>query len=357
MKKTNNNSGRWIAMVMVIAFLGINYFKSENEGGPQEQKFAKVQKQKETRAIDDKIAPPQNIEKLKYAYTGKWERNQISAQAGQHAFTPPTNDRNNIQPTVAAKKKDDKKKKKIAAKKKKANKYAKKFRGKSRFDLNNDGDDFAPRSYPAYSAYNQRQQQQDRTPSDDNKEKPLTLEEWLDLITQSQSISPLIEKYSTQEVTSTMYFSVASALLSSNEDSLKKLGFDALAQLPSTRSLELYAKHIDDEMSAETKAFAQDTLKAYNQPTHLRTLNAALNSSDSKVRVIAATLIKDITTTVLAAQSQSGPNSIYSEKQIEQFKALLTQSLFVINTTISTTEGDVRVSFDSARLVLVQFLG
>lgn len=360
MEKRQTYTGRWIAVVMIIAFLGINYYRTEKLGGPEEQAFTQAkERQKQAAAFGNKILPPQNIEKLKFAYTGRWEKNKINHEHNFNPseFTAPENQRNQIEAT-AAKKQDNKKKKKVAKKTKKKKSFVKKSRGKSRFDWDHSYGSDSHYSYNNNGYYHQ-QNPQNRTPSKDkeDEEKQLSVEEWLELVKSTNSVNELVGKYSYQKISSGLFYSVVSALLSSTADSDKRLGFSALQKVQSLRTLELYTEHINDEMSPETRNFAQNVIKAFNQPAHLRTLNAGLNNIRSEVRILSATLIRDITTSILASQSNTGENVVFTPQQIDQFKTLLTQSLLIINHSIDSTEGEVRVSFDSARSILNQFLG
>ena len=356
MEKSNLNKGRWIAVILIIAFFGINFYKTDKNGGPQEVAFKKAKAEKnQAQALAKKIAPSQNIDKLKYAYTGNWEKNVIQhAEGGTSDFTLPENQRNMIEATAAKKK--DKKKKKVAKKKKTKKMIARKSKGKSRFDWDpSDSNSGSP--YVAQNNYYYSNQQENRTPNEEKeKEKELTLTEWLELIKRTNSISELVSKFSSGKVTSSTFYAVVSTLLSSEQDSDKKLGFLALQKFPSAVSFELYAIHINDNMSAETRTVAQNTSKAYHNPNHLRFLNTALNNPKAEVKTQAALLIRDITTSILAAVSNTGENVVYSPQHIEEFKRILGQSLLVINGSIDSTEGEVRASFASAQNILVQFL-
>ena len=359
MKKQSNNSGKWIAVIMILVFFGINYFK-QDEAGPQEQIFAK-QKQdaKELRAIDDKIAPPQNVEKLKYAYTGNWEKN-APGNPGQYVFSPPQNARNQIHPT-AAKKQDDKKKKKVAKKKTTKKIAKKKSRGKSMFDWNNDDSQDTIAGYNANSGgyYGQPNRNQNVAQPEEKKEKKLTAQEWIAAILESGTVAEFVNQYKSGEVNKAVYIAVTRALLGSADDTQKRLGFDVLAQVQTAESLDWYAEFIETEMSAETKEYAQNTLKAYSNPNLLRILNNALSYPKSEVRVLAANLIKDIVTTILAEQPNSGERSpAYSEQQIENYRTLLAISRSVIDNAIAAGISDTQVasSFRSTLETLSLFL-
>lgn len=361
MKKTNTNSGKAIAVILILMFLGINYFRSATAVGPQEKQFAQAKLAKTAEEnFDKKIGNIQNVEKLKYAYTGKWDKNDLSknAQEGQHAFAAPENTRSAMETTSAKKATDNKKKKKVAKKTKKTSKVAKKYYKRNGFaNAENVEDGF---EYPTRSYYT-LPTPQERTPSEDEKDKvkKLTVKEWVELITSTNSIAELVSKYKSGDgVSASLYYSVAEALLSSKEDNLKKLGFEAIQQLPSVTSLTKYANHIEDEMSAETKTIALKTLETYNNPTHLKILNSALTSPSNDVKVIASTLIRSISVTVFAPQSTSGENTTYTEAQLATFKVALTQSSSILTKALEgTLDAEVKESFTTTLTILSQLLG
>lgn len=363
MKKTSKFSGKTIAVLLIIAFLGINYFKSSSEVGPQEQIFAeKRQQEAETRKVDDKIASSQNVQKLKYAYTGKWDKNAAYTAEGKYNFETPENQRNSIEAVAAAKKVDAKKAKKLAdRKKKKTSKIAKKkYRNKNGRSLF-DSDDYDQDDY-GRTTYFQRQEQ--RAPSDnknleeEKEEKSLTAEEWFTKVTAENSLSTLASEFRSGKVKSSIFYSVVEMLLSSEKDSNKKLGFQALELTPSVASLQKYATHIDDEMSVEVKTYAESTIKIYNDPNQIRTLNSALNSKDSNLKIIAANLIREITTKILTVSEASGQNTTYTQVQLDLYKRMLTQSLNVINNALAAgVDATVVASFNSTRAILQEFLG
>lgn len=357
MEKNNSISGKVVAVILILAFVGINFYKTDKEGGPQEQKFnERNQEQAATRKFDKKYFPAQNIERLKYAYTGKWEKNEVSqaAQAGDYAFTAPENTRGNVQAT-AAKKAEAKKKAKKVAQKKKAKKIAKKSNSRrSMFET-----DYEPSgsNYIANNYYTQPKQQT-RTPSDDeNKPKKLTAAEVYNLVTAANSIAPMAAELAKSTMTMQTYYAVAGMLLSSEQDGLKKLGFEAIAQYQTPNSLNLYAKHINDEMSPETKTFAEGTLGAYNQPRYIRILHASLKSTDNALKIISSNLLRDITVGLMESQAQTGENVVYNQQQIAMFKSQLSAVLEDIETALQTPlDSAVLASFNSTRDILNQFL-
>ncbi len=353
MKKNNaylgKSLGKVSAVMLILAFVGINFYKTEKEGGPQEQLFAeRNKKQIAERKLENQIAPKQNIEKLKFAYTGKWEKNEAtqSAQAGGHAFTNPPNTRGNVQ-AVAAKKAADKKKKK--------NKIAKKS-SKKRSHFDNDSSDSYNDSYVANNYYTQPKPQE-RTPSEEEEEekKQLTPQELFAQVTQKNSLTPIVEALSKGTATEATYYIVAEMLITSEDSKLNILGFKALALYPSAKNLETYAKHINDT-SGEVRTAAEETLKTYKQTVHLSMLNGTLKSLNNELKILSANLIKDITTAIL--QAQSGEQAAYTEEQLNRFKKLLEVSLNVIETALeSDLDGSVIASFNTARNTLLEFLG
>lgn len=365
MKKTNSNSfGKISAVALILLFVGINYFKPEKDIIPKNSLTTKKQSREFQiqNGRNKVVEKTHNVEKLKYAYTGKWEKNDVSAAAvnGEYSFTTPTNTRSMIKPSA---KKDDKKKKVAAKKKKTDKKIAKKTYKKNSF-----GNHFGSDEYDADNTnYNntyvnpyyaqQVQQQQQRTPSDDEKEKQLTLPEWLAQITQANSISDLVTQYLGGKVSQNLFYQVIDALIASTDDNTKKLGFDALAQTPSGNSFTKTVTHMNDEMSSELKAYAQSSLTVYEKPNQLRILNAALSSKNTEVQIVAANIIRSVTTSILQAQTNSGENAVYKEADMKAYKAMLTQSLNVINNALELGLNDtVASSFHSAQSVLAQFL-
>jgi hypothetical protein len=358
--KTNSGSGRVIAVILILLFFGINFFKSQNEAGPQEKQFAKAREMKaQDKKFDNNLAKHHDIKKLRFAYTGTWEPNLYQGHNldGNFAFETPPNSRSNIEATAAKKVADAKKKAKLAKKTKHTTKVAKNY-GKSRFTLDDNGGLDDSTAYPRRTYYNQNPPQE-RTPSDDEKEKKLTVQEWLEKIAATNSVSELVSKYKEgTEVNSALFYSVVESLLSSDQDGYKKLGFTALAATPSSTSLAKVAQHISDEMSADTKTFAQNSLNIYNQPNYLKVLNFSLKSSDSKLKILAATIIKNIVATISQAEAKSGGNVVYSPAQIQAYKTLLTESLDVINNAIkSGLDGEVLASFSATQSALVELLG
>jgi len=357
MKKTNTFSGKVIAVIMVLVFLGINYFKSENEAGPQEQRFAKAKHDaEEYRRLDNKISKPQDIKKLQYAYTGKWEKNDLTKQDGKFAFNTPESTRNTMEATAA--KKAEEKKKKLAKKNKKTkNKVARKmYNSKSRFarDEYDSGFQDTPAVVPAYYGILNPQA---RTPSDEEKDKKLAAKEWFDKITTENSISNFLSEHNKGTVDTTTFYAVAEMLLSSDKESNKKFGYQVIQSVPSLKSLDLYAKHVKEEMSAELKTFAQSTLNAYTDPSDLKILNSALKSANDDLKIIAAVLIKDITTEILEAQNAGAEGVVYTEIQLQNFRTMLTASLNVINAALATNlSAEVIASFNTTRTVLMEFL-
>jgi len=357
-KKNTFSAPKWIAVILILAFFGINFYKTNKEGGPLEQKFnEKNQEQTVTRKFDKKYFPTQNVEKLKYAYTGNWEKNEISAnaQAGDYAFTAPENTRGKIEATAATKKVEAKKKAKKLAQKKKAKKIAKRTNNR-RSMFNADYEASAP-AYIANNYYTQPKNQT-RAPSDEEeKVKKLTAAEVYSLVTAAKSIAPMTAELAKETMSLQTYYTVAGMLLSSDKDDLKKLGFEAISQYQSSTSLNLYAKHIDDEMTEETKAFADSTLAAYNQPKYIRLLTSTLRSSENSLKIISSNLLKDITLSIMQSQAQSGENVVYNEQQITMFKSQLNSTLAVIEAALQTSlDSAVSASFNSTRDILNQFL-
>lgn len=357
--KNSNSTPKWIAVILILAFFGINFYKTENEGGPLEQKFNERKLEKTaSRKFDKKYFPAQNVDKLKFAYTGNWEKNEISqnAQAGDYAFTAPENTRGKVEATAAqAKKADAKKKSKKVAQKKKSKKIAKRPSSKkSMFDT--DYETSAP-TYVANNYYTQPKNQT-RTPSDDEeKPKKLTAAEVHALVLAAKSIAPMSAELAKDTMSLQTYYVVAGMLLSSDKDDLKKLGFEAISKYQSSNSLNLYAKHIDDDMSEETKAFAESTLGAYNQPKHIRLLTSTLRSQENTLKIISSNLLKDITMTIMQSQAQSGENVVYNEQQITMFKSQLSVTLTVIEAALQgSLDSAVMASFNSTRDILNQFL-
>lgn len=365
MEKKNSNTGKSLgkvsAVILILAFVGINFYRTEKNGGPLEQKFSEQrQDQIAARKFDQKHFPNQNIEKLKYAYTGNWKKNEVSAAAvaGDYAFTQPENTRGKVEATAAAKKADAKKKTKKVAKKKKDKKIAKK--SKSRRSLFDTDYDDSESGYIATNYYTQPKQQT-RTPSEKEEEKEpkkLSAREVYELVLTAKSIAPMSEALSKDTITMQTYYSVAGMLLSAAEDDLKKIGFEAIAAYQSANSLILYAKHIEDEMSPETKAFAESTLNVYNQPKYIRLLGITLKNSDNTLKIISSNLIRDITLGIMQSQAQSGENVVYNEQQILAFKSQLTVVRDDIEKALelSSLDSSVLASFNSTRDILNQFL-
>ncbi|MES2767636.1 MAG: hypothetical protein V4596_00705 [Bdellovibrionota bacterium] len=361
MKKNNTYLGKSLgkvsAVLLILAFVGINFYKTEKEGGPQEQLFAERNKEQiAERKFENQIAPKQNIEKLKFAYTGKWEKNETaqSAQAGGHAFTSPPNTRGNVQAVAAKKATDKKKAKKLAEKKKKKSKVAKKS-SKKRSHFDNDSSDSYNDSYVANNYYTQPKPQE-RTPSEEEEEKKqLTPQELFAQVTQKNSLTPIVEALNKGTATEATYYIVAEMLITAEDSKLNILGFKALALYPSAKNLETYAKHINDT-SGEVRTAAEETLKTYKQTVHLSMLNGTLKSSNNELKILSANLIKDITTAIL--QAQSGEQAAYTEEHLNRFRILLAVSLNVIETALeSDLDGSVIASFNTARNTLLQFLG
>lgn len=367
-KNTHDNNtssfGKIAVLVLVLLFVTINHFRSQKDIVTKEEIAAQknesaIQKRNLRNQFSDKTEA-RHIEKLKFAYTGKWAKNEVKDVNGEYSFTVPTNTRSQIKPTSM--KKENKKKKKVAAKKtkKKINKIAKKSK-RSSFHNNYDDsydDGFNAANYPyANNPYYAQPNPQERAPSDDEKEKQLSPQEWLERITKSNSVSELTAAYKAGKVGQNLFFTVADTLISSDSENLKKLGFQAFAEVPSLTSFTKIAKHLNDQMSPQLKTFAQSTLEAYEQPNQLRILNSALNGKDTELRILAANIIKTVATSIVQAQASSGENVVYSEAQLKLYKTLLTQSLNVINIALETgAEATVVASFNSTRAILVQFL-
>lgn len=366
-KNTRNNNtgsfGKIAALILVLLFITINHYRVQKDIITKEeiteQKEATTQKRNTRNQLSDRTEA-KHIEKLKFAYTGKWAKNEIrdTATTGEYSFTTPDNTRSLIKPTSM--KKEDKKKKKVASKKtKKTNKVAKSKRNffHSNDSNDNDGSNTANYPYANNPYYNAQQPQQERAPSDDEKDKRLTAQEWLELIIKSNSISELVTAYKSSKVSQSLFHSIAESLLSSSSESSKKLGFQALSETPSLMSFSKTAKHLNDQMSTQMKTFAQSTLEVYEQPNQLRVLNSALNSKDVELKILAASIIKTITTSIVQAQASSGENVVYSESQLKIYTTLLTQSLNVINAALETgIDATVVASFTATRTILVQFL-
>jgi hypothetical protein len=355
---TKRNSGKVIAVILILLFFGINFIKSSSEGGPQEKHFAKIREEKvQAQKFNNNLGKQHDVQKLKFAYTGNWEKNDLSKnpQDGKYAFTTPENTRGQIQATAAKKAADAKKKNKLAKKAKAAAKIAKRS-DKNRFNLEDHGiDDSSTVRRIVYFAQTPPQQ---RTPSDEEKEKKLTAEEWLKQILSNNSVSEFVSKYREgKDVSQSLFYSVVESLLTNDQDSVKKLGYEALASTPSVLSLTKYAQHKDDEMSEELKTYVKSTLLVYNQPSQLRVLNTALNSTDNKVKILAANIIQSIASAVLLAQTSTGENTVYTPAQIEVLKTMLAQSLTVITNALKTDlESAVLVSFTATQSVLEQIL-
>jgi hypothetical protein len=355
---SNSNSGKKIAVILILMFFGINFFRSANEAGPQEKKFAAVREAKaQDRKFDNNITKRHDIQKLRFAYTGTWEPNGPQHHSldddGTYDFHNPENNRNMV-PTGANKAKDDKKKK-LAKKTKTTFKVAKKYKKSKRLgsdsDFYEDGDG---RTY-TNTAYYTRQPVQERNPSDEEKNKKLSVQEWIEKVLAANNVSELVGQF---QADPGLFYSVVEFLLSSDQDQSKKLGFTALQQTPSVGSFAKYVKHINDEMSSDVKTFALSTVDVYNNPSQLNILNSSLKNSDNEVKIQAAIMIKNITTTILQAESSSGEQVVYTPAQIESFKKMLAQSLAVIESALKTPlDAEVLASFTATRAVLTEFLG
>lgn len=367
MKTQNSNDnnkrsfGKIAALVLVLAFITINHYRSEKDIIPKNaissNKEASKLKQNLRNQFSNRIEA-KHIERLKYAYTGKWAKNEVkdSQSDGGYSFSAPAGTRNLITPT--SKKIDKNKKKKVAAKTKTKAKVAKKSK-KGLFHNNYENyknDDLGATNspYPANPYYTQPNPQ-DRTPSEDENEKKLSAQEWVELITKSNSVSELVAAYG--KIGQNLFYSVVESLLSSPSEGSKKLGFQALSQVPSAMSFMKTAQHLNDDMSTAMKTYAQGTLQVYEKPDQVRVLNAVLNSKDAVVKILAATIIRNVTSSIVQAQASSGENVVYTEAQLKLYNTLLTQSLNVINTALEAgVEATVAASFTSARTILVEFL-
>ncbi len=358
---TQLKSGRIIAVGLILIFAGLVSWKSDNNPTTSNVKDKATAKAEfNTRNTRNNSARDSKLESLRYAYTGQWTKNDLSKDNSEQkfVFAAPVNTRNKLEPTSAknAKKDKKKKKKKKVAKKKKTfpHRYAKR---NDRFgNENSNNADHQP-----HLAYynNQRVQNnpQDRGPSEEDTKDKLTPQQWVEIITTSNSENEFITAYGNGNVSRASFYAVVDLLLSAESEESKKLGFTILGLAPSPLSLLKYAEYIDTEMSTELQRFAQGTLGAYHSPNQIRTLNSLLGSSDATVKILVSNIIRSITSSIVQTNASDGKNVVYTPQQLEEYKNLLNQSLNVIDNALSVgVEGTVQASFLSARTILIQFL-
>lgn len=102
----------------------------------------------------------------------------------------------------------------------------------------------------------------------------------------------LVKALEEGKITSDQYYKIIEGLIASRSTEHEKVGLYLIYNQASSKAFQIVAQNINT-MTDANKATAKGYLDSYNESSKLPFVNAALGSSDAKVKVIALTILKD----------------------------------------------------------------